>query len=383
MVWLGGVLLVAGAVSIVTGILPVSVAIATIERTWPVLLFVTAITVVAELAAIAGVFNLVAGWLGLLARGRVIVLWLLVVLLAVVCTAFLSLDTTAVLLTPVVLALARSVGLAPVPFALTTVWLANTASLLLPISNLTNLLATHRLGLPGPGAFLSLLGVPALCSIGATVGILWLLHRRSLGGRYRATPAAAATDSVLLRICGMILLVLVPFLVLAPAPWVPALVAALVLAIVFAWRRPAVLRPRLVPWSLLIFATGLFLIAGALEASGILQPLGALVGTGPRAVWVLTGAGAIGSNLVNNLPAYLLFEPVTTTPATVAALLIGVNAGPLVTPWASLATLLWHQRLVAHGVDFSWRRYVLLGLLAAPVITAAAALPLALAVPSP
>ena len=79
------------------------------------------------------------------------------------------------------------------------------------------------------------------------------------------------------------------------------------------------------------------------------------------------------------LPAYLLLEPVTTTPVTVAALLVGVNAGPLVTPWASLATLLWHRRLVADGIDFSWRRYVLSGLLAAPIITAAATLPLALA----
>jgi Na+/H+ antiporter NhaD/arsenite permease-like protein len=58
------------------------------------------VTVVAELAAEAGVFAAVAERLARVARGRAWLLWLLVVALAVVCTAFLSLDTTAVLLTP-------------------------------------------------------------------------------------------------------------------------------------------------------------------------------------------------------------------------------------------------------------------------------------------
>ena len=77
-------------------------------------------------------------------------LWLLVVLVAALSTIFLSLDTTAVLLTPVVIVLARHAGLNPLPFALTTVWLANTGSLLLPVSNLTNLLAQHAMGDPSP-----------------------------------------------------------------------------------------------------------------------------------------------------------------------------------------------------------------------------------------
>lgn len=65
-------------------------------------------------------------------------------------TIALNLDTTAVLLTPVMLALATRVGIAPLPLAMTTVWLANTASLLLPVSNLTNLLAAERVALSPP-----------------------------------------------------------------------------------------------------------------------------------------------------------------------------------------------------------------------------------------
>jgi len=71
----------------------------------------------------------------------------LIAVLGTVTTIGMSLDTTAVLLTPVVLALTARLRLAPLPFALLAVWLANTASLLLPMSNLTNLLASQRLGL--------------------------------------------------------------------------------------------------------------------------------------------------------------------------------------------------------------------------------------------
>ncbi|MEP6480166.1 MAG: SLC13 family permease, partial [Rhodoglobus sp.] len=122
---LGASLLVIGAVLVVAGVLPADAALAVGERVWPILLFVVAVTVVTELAAEADLFRVVAeraaGW-GL---GRTWVLWLLVVALAVIGTVFLSLDTTAVLLTPVVVLLARHVGISPLPFALTTVWLAN------------------------------------------------------------------------------------------------------------------------------------------------------------------------------------------------------------------------------------------------------------------
>ena len=82
------------------------------------------------------------------------------------------------------------------------------------------------------------------------------------------------------------------------------------------------------------------------------------------------GAGAVNP--------YLALETVADSPRRMAALLVGVNAGPLITPWASLATLLWHQRLAGVGVDVPWRRYVLLGLVAAPLTVALAVVPLAL-----
>ena len=94
---------------------------------------------------------MVAAWVARAGQGRYPLLFGLCVAFASLTTITLNLDTTAVLLTPVMLALAARVGIAAVPLAMTTVWLANTASLLLPVSNLTNLLAADRVALSPSG----------------------------------------------------------------------------------------------------------------------------------------------------------------------------------------------------------------------------------------
>lgn len=380
---LGAILLVLGAVAIAVGILPVADALAIGDRVWPVLLFVVAITVVTELAAEAGLFRAIAERTATWGRGRALVLWLLVLALAAASTIFLSLDTTAVLLTPVVVILARHVGLSPLPFALTTVWMANTASLLLPVSNLTNLLAEHQLKGVGPAEFAALTAVPATVAVVIPAIILFLVFRKQLTVRYEAaTPDSTeeTDDRVLLIASGVVVALLVPLLVSGLEVWIPALGAALVLGAFFLFRRCEVLRFGLLPWQLVLLASGLFLVVEAAHSLGLGLVLAAVSGTGhdPLSLLQLSGVGALGANAIDNLPAYLALEPVAESPVRLIALLIGVNVGPLITPWASLATLLWHERLKALDVEISWRRYILLGLIAAPITVAAASLALAL-----
>jgi Na+/H+ antiporter NhaD/arsenite permease-like protein len=286
---------------------------------------------------------------------------------------FLSLDTTAVLLTPVVVLLARHVGLPPVPFALTTVWLANTASLLLPVSNLTNLLAQHALGGISPAAFVALMWAPAVAAILVPVAVLFVVHRRELATRYAAQPSAAASDRVLLVVSGVVVVLLLPALVSGLPVWMPATAAALVLLGFFIARKRQVLHFALVPWQLVLLASGLFLVIEAAHSLGLTELLAALAGRGEDlpSLLRLAGSSALGANVVNNLPAYLAFEGVAGSPVRIAALLVGVNAGCLITPWASLATLLWHSRLKSLDVEFGWGRYVALGFVVVPLTLAA------------
>lgn len=335
----------------------------------PVLVFLVGVTLVAELADAAGVFDVLAHQGARWGRGRTAALWALVVGIATVTTVLLSLDTTAVLLTPVVLATVRGAGIAALPFAMTTVWLANTASLLLPISNLTNLLAQERLGF-GAATFAGRMWLPALVAVGMTVLVLGLRYRRELRGRYAIPKRPRIADPVLFWTTVGVCALLAPLIVVGlPVAWVAAGAAAVLVAL-FAIRRREVLAFRLVPWRLVLMVAGLFVVVGALQAHGLADLLVRVGGQGSSYADLLrlAGSSAVTSNLINNLPAYAAFAPVADTGDRLLALLLGVNLGPIVTLWGSLATLLWRDRCRAMGVSVSWREFAVVGLVGVPLL---------------
>lgn len=390
---IGAALLAAGAVAVVTGILPWSEVQVLIARVGPIMGFVAAMTVVTDLASDAGVFQWGADRIRRRAGGRSYVLWLLLAAMAVLSTIFLSIDTTAVLLTPVVVTVTRQTGLPVLPFALATVWLANTASLLLPVSNLTNLLAQHNLDGISPAGFATLMWASSLAAIIIPLAFIALVFRRDLQRRYApgpkkmidpgsrtSIPGKHRADRILLPGTAAVLLLLLPALVSGLPVWLPASIAAVALLALFGFRRPRSLTINLVPWSLLLFTSGLFLVMEAARYLGLPELAGQVAGRGEGfpELLRLAATGALASNVVNNLPAYLLVEPLADTPLRTAALLIGVNAGPLITPWASLATLLWHDRLRKMNVLISWRGFALYGMIVAPVTLVAAVALLAL-----
>ena len=91
---------------------------------------------------------------------------------------------------------------------------------------------------------------------------------------------------------------------------------------------------------------------------------------------MLAAAGALGANVITNIPAYLALEPAAVDAPHALALLAGVNLGPVVTPWASLATLLWADQLKRADVRVPWRVFVGWGLAIAPAAVGAAVLAL-------
>jgi arsenical pump membrane protein len=348
-------------------------------RVGPVLIFLIAITVVAEIADAAGVFDIAGHWAARAGHGRTWVLWLLIVVLSCLSTIVLSLDTTAVLLTPVVIAVARQLRLNPLPFAMTTVWLANTASLLLPVSNLTNLLALHRfsaLGLGYPG-YISLALWPAMAAIGATVVVLAVIHLRDLQGRYRPEAPASPHDRTLLIVAASVCIGLGPAFVSGITPAIPASAAALVLVGTLLVRNPPLLRTVKVPWLIVVGVSVLFVTVDLALGHGLRDLLASWVGTGNGVSDLLrvSALGAGAANVTNNLPAYLALESVTDNdPHRLMALLIGVNAGPLVTIWASLATILWRERCRRAEIAISLWRFACQGAVCALAATVALAL---------
>ncbi len=347
----------AGVGAVLSGLLSPSGAWDVLVRVAPVLLFLVAVTVLAGLAQAAQVFEVTAVRAARAARGRTPVLFALVVLLGVVTTVTLSLDTTAVLLTPVVLALTARLGLRPLPFAMVSVWLANTASLALPVSNLTNLLALRSLAL-STAQYARLLALPALVAVVVTVTVLVLWQRRALRGRYEVPPVLHLHDRALFAVAALCCASLAPMLLAGVAVQWAASAAVVPLVAITAVRRPSLLRLPLLPWRLVVLVSGLFVLVQALGPLFLDNALSSVVaGRSPLVVAVVAAGSA---NVVNNLPAYLALE--RAVPAhDLLAVLLGVNLGPLVLPWGSLATLLWADRCRAAGVRVPWSVFAAAG----------------------
>ena len=369
--WIRIGLLAAGLLFVATGLLPAADAVANVERIAPLLLFLASVIVLASLARDALVFDVLATRVAILGRGRYALLFVLCVAFASATTILLNLDTTAILLTPVLLALAARTGIAALPLAMTTIWLANTASLLLPVSNLTNLLAADRIALAAP-AFAARMALPQVATIAATMLFLWVCFwRRGCRGADAYDPPpplklATVRERALFRIVAAACLLFVAAIpVLRDQIGLAAAGAAAVAVGAFAALDRSRLRWTLVPWQLLILVTGLFLVVPTLSRYGLAEVMTALIGTdqGPAGLFRAAGAGAGLSNVINNLPAYTAGEAVVPHGAqdTLLALLIGTNVGPIVTPWASLATLLCLEACRRHGLAVPMRTFVLAG----------------------
>lgn len=369
--WIRIGVLAAGLVFVATGLLPAGTARASIGRIAPLLLFLFSVIVLAELTKEAGVFDAIAQRMARAGRGNYAALFLLCVAFASATTIFLNLDTTAVLLTPVMLALAARARIATLPLAMTTVWFANTASLLLPVSNLTNLLAADRVALE-TRAFAARMWAPQLAVLAVTMALLWAFYwRRRMRGEdsYDPPDPAPVRDRVLFSATAAACLLFIGAILAGVHTGIQLGIAATVAAVVavaaFAVRDRSALRPALVPWQLLVFVTGLFLVVPTLERFGLDDVMRAFVGHDGDAAGAFRAAfsGAGLSNVLNNLPAYVAGE--SAVPASnkdqLLSLLIGTNVGPVITPWGSLATLLWFEWCRRWDVRVPMRKFVLTG----------------------
>ena len=159
--------------------------------------------------------------------------------------------------------------------------------------------------------------------------------------------------------------------------WLAAVACAAVMVAAFGCSTGPLCGIGLVPWRLVVMVVGLFLVVGTVDRWGLERLLLAVVGTnaGAAGIWRAGGAGAVLSNLVNNLPAYVAGE--AAVPAVdhdqLLGLLVGVNLGPLVAPWAALATLIWFDTVRREGVGVPLGRFLGTSALTA-VATLAAAL---------
>jgi arsenical pump membrane protein len=370
------VALPAAAAVIALGFISPSAAWAEVARLLPVVGFLTVILALAQLCDREGLFA-AAG--AVMARGRGSLL-LRVFLVASVITAVLSLDATVVLLTPVVFATATRLRTRPKPHVYACTHLANTASLLLPVSNLTNLLAFTASGLSFT-RFAALMAAPWL----GAIAVEYVIFRRFFAtdlrtGEYRADQEKVAVPLFTLVVVVLTLAGFVAASALQVNPaWAAAAGTAVLAVRAIRQRRttlPDVVRAADLPFGAFVLALGV--VVAAVVNNGLGEALRPLMPTGTAlpALLVIAVVAAVLANLLNNLPAVLVLLPIAAAggPGPVLATLIGVNVGPNLTYVGSLATLLWRRVLRAHDHEPALGEFLRLGALTVPASLAVAVL---------
>jgi len=374
---------------VISGLLPVSQAVAALAKGTDVYLFLTGMMLLSELARREGVFDWLASLAIAAAKGSRARLFSLVYLVGIGVTVFLSNDATAVVLTPAVYAAVQKARTEALPYLFICAFIANAASFVLPISNPANLVVYGR-NLPPLVPWLRTFIVPSVCSIIATyVALRWIV-RKELEGRVEDVAEVArlsqegrlaawgivGTGAILIAASGLGLDLGLP-------TCIASMIAVLVATRAKVRRAGEIARS--VSWSVLPLVAGLFVLVESLNRAGAQNGVGNVLrwcAGMPRLAGGLAASFGIAglSNVMNNLPSALLAAGALQTvpvPAHIGnAVLIGVDLGPNLSVTGSLATVLWLIALRREGEQVSSWQFLKAG----AVVTAPALLLSTLAV---
>ena len=392
--------LLGAAAMVLAGLVSPSGAVSDVAGHWNVLLFFVGLTGAAAVAERSGLFEALAGASARLSGGSPKRLLVAVVAAGAIVAALLSNDAAALVLTPVVYVLVARFGLAPLPYVLACTFVADAASVALPVSNPVNVIVSDRLGVSA-ASLVPVLLPAAVASVVALLGCLFVIYRRQLPARAPLVPDSgswASWTGVPRRLLAAFGVAVVAFGVASAMdlPLGPTMAAVWLLLLGAEWTSSHFGRPlEGVGWSLLVFVASMSVLVDGLSSAGITAWLAKLilgqVRDSPAAVMVVTAfASAVGANLVNNLPAAFVFADAVHSAGLSAAsahaaavgTIIGADLGPNLTPVGSVATLLWFVLLRQRGLEVSTWSYIRIGLIVTPVtILAALGVALLLGVP--
>jgi len=381
--WTSAVAVAGSAAAIAGAVADAGAARSAAAQTWPAFVLVCGLLLVGLVAAEEGLFEVAGERLAARAGdGRILYAGTAVLVAAV--TAVLNLDTAVAFLTPVLVHTARRRGEDPVLLLSLCLLMANAASLLLPGSNLTNLIVLDGHHVPG-GTFLVEMAPSWAAAVAATAVLTAAVDRLrarraailSAGPDFaHGRPTDKSTETVaptrLHRGNGRVAVVAVAAVAVAvvalpsPAPVVGSIGVGAALTARCRGRITWGQVTRTLDGPLLVGLFGLAVGLGTLGRtwSGPADLLGHLD------PWSTAAFGAGAAVAVNNLPAAALLG--ARLPSHPLSLLIGLNIGPNLSVTGSLAWVLWASAARSAGARPPIGRTLRAGLVSAPVAMALA-----------
>ncbi|MFZ3350138.1 MAG: arsenic transporter [Xanthobacteraceae bacterium] len=368
------------ALLVVLRLITPSTALAGIAKGTDVYLFLTGMMLLAEVARCEGLFDWLAALATQHANGSPRRLFLLIYIVGTAVTVFLSNDATAVVLTPAVAAAVRTAKAEqPLPYLLICAFVANAASFVLPISNPANLVI-YGSHMPPLLQWLPRYVLPSAVSIVATYALLRWTQRSALRQSIAAgvpLPKLATGGKIVAAGIAATAIVLLTASAMDMQLGLPTCIAGVATAAIVLLFQPAktwsVVKD--ISWSVLPLVAGLFVLVEALNETGLVASISALLRETAAhsvagAAWAAGIAVAFGSNLANNLPVGLIGGSVLQNDhiadKITRAILIGVDLGPNLSVTGSLATILWLGALRRERVNIGAGSFLKWGAIVMP-----------------
>ena len=348
------------------------------------------------LAEIGGFFEWASTYVARWSKGNVRYLFIGVMLLGCCISTILSNDATALILTPIVLKLIKRLGIDPLPFMFGCVFIADTASFILPVSNPINIIILTSVHL-SLFDFLKLLLLPSLVVIALNISIFLWLFRTSLAGTFTTSaltdPYAFVPNRQYFRWILIVLGGVAIAYIICSAAQIPLAFVAMtgaILLLVGALVQGTVTLPQLssgISWPIFGFIVGMAIVVQGVERTGLIQSVGDILlqhvsSTSPS--YPIIGATvfgtAVGSNISNNIPMAVvmtsLFHQLGSSShalrqSLIGATILGCDLGANLTTIGSLAKVFWLLLLRREGIHVSSLDYAKIGILVTPILLVA------------
>ncbi|MFY9072720.1 arsenic transporter [Aliarcobacter butzleri] len=385
---IGTTAILGAIVALILGVVSINDVLDVTNIVWDATLAFIGIIILSLVLDEIGFFEWCALKMAKFSKGSGIRMFVYSILLGSFVSALFANDGAALILTPILLAKMRVLQLSTktiIAFLLAGGFISDSASLPFVFSNLTNIVTANYFNIGFVDYFLNMI-IPFIVSVIASIVFLWLILRKDIPKkvdiRLLKEPKSVIKNMNLFYFSWFFLAFLLSAYALGDIYKLPisffALGGALVLLIIASLTKSVNAKNIIkeAPWQIVWFSIGLYIVVYGLKNAGLTEYLTTilnyLVLQGDTIAIISTGfISAILSAVMNNLPTIMIMDIALKdipNEALAYANIIGCNLGPKMTPFGSLATLLWLHVLAKKGIKISFWEYSKFGLIITPPV---------------
>ena len=380
--------IIGACVALIFGVVSFNDVLDVTNIVWDATLAFIGIIILSMILDEIGFFEWAALKMAKFSNGNGILMFIYSILLGAFVSALFANDGAALILTPILLAKMRILQLnlkTIVAFLIAGGFISDSASLPFVFSNLTNIVTANYFDIGFANYFFDML-IPFVVSVIASIIFLWFILKKDIPKKVDVTllkePKSAIKNIKLFYFSWVFLALLLSAYFLGDAYNLPISIFALggaVLFLIIATISKSVEPKKIIkdaPWQVVWFSIGFYIVVYGLKNAGLTDYLTVILRNltleGDTIAVIGTGfIAAFLSAIMNNMPTIMIMDIALRdigNQAMIYANIVGCNLGPKMTPFGSLATLLWLHVLAKKGVKISFAQYSKFGLIITPPV---------------